>query len=171
MPALIWRLYDGAFLLLAALAALAIGAATVLITLDVVLRNSGLGNLPWLTEVVEYALYVMTFLGAPWVLRLGRHVRMDLVLTLLPQSASRAVEAVVSLGGCLICLILLVYAFRATAAAFTRGSLIMKTLVIPEWWLLAVMPLCFALLSVEFARRVVVGLRGKPAAAEPGAGL
>jgi TRAP-type C4-dicarboxylate transport system permease small subunit len=32
-----------------------------------------------------------------------------------------------------------------------------QTLVFPEWWALAVMPLSMALMVIEFVRRMVVG--------------
>ena len=34
------------------------------------------------------------------------------------------------------------------------GALSIKTLVMPEWWLLAPLPVCFALLAIEFVFRM-----------------
>jgi TRAP-type C4-dicarboxylate transport system permease small subunit len=33
--------------------------------------------------------------------------------------------------------------------------MVFKTLVFPEWWLFVPVPLCFALLAVEFLRRML----------------
>jgi TRAP-type transport system small permease protein len=160
MPRLLGRAYDLLLGALAALAALSLGTVTVLITLDVIGRNTGFGNLPWLNEVVEYTLYLATFLAAPWVLRQGAHVRMDLVVTLLPGRAARRLELATDLAGSAICLVLLWYAGRATLVAHARGSLIIKTLVLAEWWMLALLPLAFLLLAIEFLRRAAAALRG-----------
>jgi TRAP-type C4-dicarboxylate transport system permease small subunit len=46
------------------------------------------------------------------------------------------------------------YAWRMLADSRQAGSLVMKALVFPEWWLYVPVPICFALLSLECARRV-----------------
>ena len=76
--------YGGLVLALAALVAISIAAIAILIPLDLLIRNLGWGNMPWLYEGVEYALYVGVFLAAPWVLHQGAHVRVDLLPTMLP---------------------------------------------------------------------------------------
>ncbi len=69
---------------LALLAALTLLAMVVMVTADIVLRNLTRTGFPWANEVSEYALYLTTLLTAPWLLRRGQHVRIDLVLTVMP---------------------------------------------------------------------------------------
>jgi TRAP-type C4-dicarboxylate transport system permease small subunit len=55
-----------------------------------------------------------------------------------------------------------------TAASYRAGSLTIKTLVTPEWWLLAALPVAFALLAIEVGfrmRRLHLGARGPRAEA------
>ena len=59
-------------------------AMMLMICGDVVLRLTSWGSLPWANEISEYSLYVATFLAAPQLLRMGKHVRLDLVLRALP---------------------------------------------------------------------------------------
>lgn len=155
------QLYDGLLGVLAALAAATVAAMAVMITLDVALRNTGLGSFGWLNELVEYGLYAMTFLAAPWVLRRGAHVRMDLIVTSLPPRLARAVELAADALGAVICLVLLYYSASVAHTSFERGSLIIKALIYPEWPLLAILPVCFALLAVEFITRGARTLRQK----------
>ena len=77
---------------LATLVAVAYGLVALLMTLDIALRAARLGALPWLLEATEYVLYGGTFLAAPWVLRKGAHVRVDLLVAGLPRQWSTAVE-------------------------------------------------------------------------------
>ena len=49
-----------------------------------VIRNFGFGGLPWSNEVSEYILYLVTLLSAPWLLRRGQHIRVDILLRALP---------------------------------------------------------------------------------------
>jgi TRAP-type C4-dicarboxylate transport system permease small subunit len=40
------------------------------------------------------------------------------------------------------------------AASYLAGSVSIKTLIIPEWWLLAPMPVAFVLVAIEFVFRM-----------------
>jgi TRAP-type C4-dicarboxylate transport system permease small subunit len=153
------RLLD-ALILIAALILLAMVA---LVTADISLRNlSGL-SIGWANEVSEYALYFMTLFAAPWLLRQGRHVRLDLVLTLVPQRVAWRMEAAADVLGLFVCLVLLRYGGEMTYESWRLDSITIKNLVFPEWWLLAPLPFVFALLTVEFVfrlHRLFIGDRG-----------
>jgi TRAP-type C4-dicarboxylate transport system permease small subunit len=54
------------------------------------------------------------------------------------------------------------YGARATLASWKAGSMSVKTLVMPEWWLLAPLPVAFLLLAIEMLfrmRRLYLGER------------
>jgi TRAP-type C4-dicarboxylate transport system permease small subunit len=138
----------------AAIAALLLGAAAALVTGDVVARNVGLGTLPWILEVSEYVLPLATFLVAPWLLSRSQHVRLDALVTALPERAGRALDRVSDLIGLAVCAVFVVYGVRTVASSAQQGSLVIKSVVFPEWWLYAPVPVCFALLGVEFVRRL-----------------
>jgi TRAP-type transport system small permease protein len=126
----------------------------IVICADVGVRNLRLGSLPWANEVAEYTLYLSTFLAAPWLLRQGAHVRMDLVLRMLPPSGGWALELLADGIAVLTCAAL---AFASASAAWSsavQGSLVFKIFVFPEWWLLAPAALMFGVLTVEFALRL-----------------
>jgi len=147
------RLLDG-FGWLAGLMAVFIGLG---VSLDVGMRYFGLSGIPWMLEASEYALYLMTFSGAPWALREGAHVRIDIAVKAMPESGQRIAAVIVDVLGFLIALVLAVYAIRIAYASWARGSMIYQELVFPEWWLLALLPLAMALVAVEFVRRLVKG--------------
>jgi TRAP-type C4-dicarboxylate transport system permease small subunit len=134
---------------LAAAGALLLGATALAITLDVIGRNVGLGTLPWILEVSEYVLPVATFLAAPWLLYRNEHVRLDVLLARLPW-----LHAVGNLVGLSVCGVLVVYGVRTILNSAAQNSMVLKSVVFPEWWLYAPVPLCFGLLSIEFLRRL-----------------
>ena len=61
---------------------------TLMICADVLLRNvrlvPGLQGLAWSNEVSEWMLYLVTMLSAPWLLRRGQHIRVDILLRAIP---------------------------------------------------------------------------------------
>jgi len=149
LSALLARLFD----LLATLAALMLLAMVVLVTADIVLRNTARVGLPWANEVTEYALYLITLLTAPWLLRRGQHVRIDMALAIVPPRVAWLCEAAADILGLVASLVLVWYGTIMTAQSAHLSSLTIKNLVFPEWWLLAPLPLCFALLAIEFVFR------------------
>ena len=151
---MIGRAYARALHACAMAAAVLLGVLALVVTGDVVARNLGLGTLPWIIELSEYSLPLATFLVAPWLLHRGEHVRLDLLLTTLPPAFGRALERLADALGFLICVVFVVYGIKAVASSAQQGSLVIKAVVFPEWWLYAPVPVCFALLAVEFVRRL-----------------
>jgi TRAP-type C4-dicarboxylate transport system permease small subunit len=143
------RLFDA----LAVVAALILFGMVILVTADIIMRNIALRGFVWANEVSEYALYIMTLLTGPWLLRRGQHVRLDLVLTAVPQRIAWRMEAAGDILGFVVCLIMIYFGCLMTADAFRLGSITIKNLVFPEWWLLAPMPAIFVLIAFEFIFR------------------
>ena len=121
---------------MALLGALLLFVMMMVICTDVGMRTMGLRGVPWATEVSEYILYLSTFLAAPFLLRHGRHVRLDLGLRIL------------------VCLILTFAGARVMLASRTNGNIVQKTLEFSEWFLLIPVPVAFLLLAVEFMFRM-----------------
>jgi TRAP-type C4-dicarboxylate transport system permease small subunit len=101
-------------------------------------------------------------LTAPWLLRQGRHIRVDVLLRIVPKRLGWVCEWVSDFLALACCLAMAIYGARAAAASFKAGSMSIKTLVTPEWWLLAPLPVAFLLLAIEMLfrmRRLVLGER------------
>jgi TRAP-type C4-dicarboxylate transport system permease small subunit len=143
---------------LALVASLLLLAMMLVICGDVLTRNVRLPGLPvgiaWSNEVSELMLYLITLLAAPWLLREGRHIRVDILLRALPSTAAYACEWIADVLGLGCCLWLVWYGFAAAARSHAAQALSIKTLVMPEWWFLAPLPACFALLAMEFVFRM-----------------
>jgi TRAP-type transport system small permease protein len=127
---------------------------TLMIGADVLLRNIGAGGVPPSNELSEDCLYLITLLAAPGLLRHGQHIRVDIVLRALPLRIGWLLEWAGDIIGLACCLVFVWYGVSVAATSFIDGALSIKTLVLPEWWLLAPMPAAFALLAVEFAFRM-----------------
>lgn len=155
MLAVVVRLHARMLALFGLLAGISVAAIALLVTANVFLRNLGITNFPWLLEVSEYVLFIATFMAAPWVLRVGAHVRVDLLLGLVPGAGARALTAIADVAGLVFCLLLSRHGWNVAAEAFVRGDKLFKELVIPEWPLLAVIPVSGCLLAIEFSRRLL----------------
>ena len=133
-----------------------------LICLDVTARTFKLFPTPWSLDIAEYALYAITFLGAPWVLREDGHIAIEIFVERLPPRARRwARHAADALGG-VVCAVLLYYSSRALWRSYAAQNLVYETFVFPEWYLYVIAPPVFLLLLLLFLRRMVGAVREAP---------
>jgi TRAP-type C4-dicarboxylate transport system permease small subunit len=137
-----------------------------MICTDVLLRNVDFGigvhGLAWSNEISEQLLYLMTLLAAPWLLRQGAHIRVDIVLGLLPGQLAWYCEWICDAIALVCCAVIAFYGYQAAWKSFADGALSIKTLVMPEWWHIAPLPLAFTLLGIEVLfrmRRLALGPR------------
>ena len=137
-----------------AISCLLVLAMMLIITGDVALRNLGVPGLPWSNEVSEDILYLVTLMTGPWLLRQGRHIRVDIALRALPPRRAWQLEWVGDLLGLACCLYFVWYGAKVTIASYLTSAVSIRTLVMPEWWLLAPLPVTFLLFAVEFAFRI-----------------
>ncbi len=161
------RAYSALLDAFAVIASLLLLAMMLIICGDVLTRNVAVPGLPrgiaWSNEISELLLYGITMAAAPWLLRQGRHIRVDILLRAIPRRLAYGCEWAADLMGFACCLWIVWYGVFATISSFSAGALSIKTLVMPEWWFMAPLPACFALLAVEFVFRMQ-----RLAAAPPG---
>ena len=155
------------------LAGLALAGCAVLflmmmvICVDVLLRNvplvPGMLGLPWGNEITEYALYLITMLTAPWLLRQGMHIRVDVLLRAIPRRLAWYFEWLSDSLALVCCLLIAFYGVKAALSSYSIGGMVIKVISVPEWWLLAPLPAAFLLLAVEVLfrmHRLYAGERG-----------
>ena len=147
--------------LLAALALLGCAvlfAMMLVICADVLLRNvrliPGVYSVAWANEATEYALYLITLLTAPWLLRQGQHIRVDIVLRVIPRRIAWYCEWLCDLTALVVCVTIAYAGWKATASSMAIDAMVVKTLALPEWWLLAPLQVTFVLLAIEVLFRM-----------------
>lgn len=139
---------------IAGMVAASIGAFAILIPFDLMLRKLRWGNLPWLGEGIEYALYVGVFLSAAWVLQKGAHVRVDIIVAALPKRFAVRMEKALDIVGAVLCAVLCYYGVAAAITEFIDETMPDKDLRIDNWYMMVAFALAFALLTIEFLLRV-----------------
>ena len=105
-------------------------------------------------DVAEAMLYLVTLLCAPWLMRQGQHIRVDIILRAVPKPVGWAFEWIVDVLALGCCAAMAYYGARAALASYSAGSMSIKTLITPEWWLLSVLPLAFVALTLEMFFRM-----------------
>ena len=100
-------------------------------------------------------LYLITMSVAPWLLRQGQHIRVDILLQAIPARLAWSLEWLGDLIGFVCCIVMAWYGTQAAWSSYASGAVNIKTLVTPEWWALAPLPLVFVLLAIEMVFRMI----------------
>jgi TRAP-type C4-dicarboxylate transport system permease small subunit len=100
-------------------------------------------------------LYLITMCVAPWLLRMGQHIRIDIMLQALPRRLAWYFEWAGDVIGFACCGVIAWYGTQAAWSSYTSGAVNIKTLVTPEWWALAPLPAVFILLEIEIIFRMI----------------
>jgi TRAP-type C4-dicarboxylate transport system permease small subunit len=134
---------------------------------DVFLRNvpliASMRGFPAANDLSEAFLYLITLMSAPWLLRQGRHIRVDIVLRAIPPRAAWNCEWIADMLGLACSLAIAWYGVDATLDAYKSGEMFIKAVATPVWWWLALLPVTFLLLAAEFVfrmQRLTVGKVG-----------
>lgn len=138
---------------IAAVAAVLILAMSLWITYDVLARNLLGWASPWAFDLSEYALVWMTFLGAPWVLMQDRHVRIEILVDVLPARLQRLLGLVVCLVALGVCAVLTWRTGIAAIEYFERNVMMPRIWRIPRVWPYCAVPIGSGLLTAAFALR------------------
>lgn len=161
------RVYDRLIDAAAAAASLGVAFIALGVTADVAMRYFAVGAIKWMLESSEYVLFGIAFLGAPWALREGAHTAVEILVEALPPAAKRYCALAANGIGLATSAGLFWFGGIATMLSRGLGTMIYKTVVLPEWWILALIPFCGALLVIEFGRRIHATLLGEPPAIAP----
>jgi TRAP-type C4-dicarboxylate transport system permease small subunit len=149
--------FDRFLRLLGALSALGLLLLPVLVAADVFMRNLSGHTIPWHDDVCEYLLYVSTMLAAPWLLHLGRHVRIDVLPGLLREQASRRLEQAINALMLGVCGVLVFHGVTALQNAVNYQTMLYKALTVPVWPFIALFIGSICIISLELMIRIATG--------------
>ena len=145
-------IYEQLLFSLFALGAVILAAVTLLILYDVSARLIGLPTFPHTLATTEYGLYYLTLLGAPWLVRIKRHIYLQLLTALAPPALRPLLARLSYLLCVIVCAVICWYAAQVTIETWLRGDEEVRSFDMPRWLIFAVMPVSFALLTIEFGR-------------------
>jgi TRAP-type C4-dicarboxylate transport system permease small subunit len=128
--------------------------AFVTVSAEVVARYFFNESIFWVFEFTEYIMGMVAFLTAAWVLEKEGHVCLDFVLNFFSPRVKAVMNIITSIIGFDIAVLITWFGATNARYHFLKGTVTMdKRVVMPYWILMAIIPLGFALLSIQFLRR------------------
>lgn len=135
---------------LAILAILLLIAAMLVVCQMIFLRYFFRAPTIWQTDFVVYCATAAIFIGAPYVLKTGGHVSVDIVESALQGPARRALQLVGKVLGFIFCACLFVASAMYTWEAYSGGWLTSSVWQIPQWIPVIPMPFGFGILCLQY---------------------
>jgi TRAP-type C4-dicarboxylate transport system permease small subunit len=141
-----------------ALAGTCIILTVLIVCYEILMR--GFFNAPteWSIEFSVYLVLVSGFLGLAAALADDKHIKVDLLTSLMPPKANKTLGVMVSLAGLIFSFVLLIEGWEMMASSYELGRTSTSTLRIPLYLPQAAVPLGALLLTLQFIRKIVKDL-------------
>ena len=144
---------------MAFLAGVLLVAAVFIICFEILMRYFVKRPQVWTVEICEYILFSMAFLGAPWLLKVGGHVNIDIFVIQLSPGPKRMVALMSALVGMIVSGIISWFSLLASYECYVSGVLLTKSLNVPKHYFLILIFLGYFFLLLEFGRKFLNNFR------------
>jgi C4-dicarboxylate transporter DctQ subunit len=144
---------------MALIAGLLLVAAVLIVCFEIFMRYFVQRPQVWTVEICEYILFSMAFLGAPWLLREGGHVNIDIFVTQLSPRRRHGMELISASVGIIISFIVCWFSITTSYESYSTGVLLTKTLNVPKYYFLMLIALGYFFLLLEFVRQFIGHLK------------
>ncbi|MDB4444082.1 TRAP transporter small permease [bacterium] len=148
------RTFDRVIDSMAVLAGLQLVSAVFIVCLEICMRYFFNRPQIWTVEVCEYLLFGIAFFGAPWLLREGGHVNVDIVVGNLGPRSQAYLKMASNTIGVFVCMILCWFSLVTALDNYQSGVVVVKTLSIPKHYFLIIIAFGYLMLSLQFARQL-----------------
>ena len=142
--------------------ALAVLAATLTFFMALCICYSVIGraylkqNVAWALELSEYLIYIDVMLATPWVLKIDKHVRVDIFYHFIPFKGQRYLNQIINILGVVMCLWFCYYSVLVAVSAYASGINLVRVIPIKKWLVMVFLPFMSALCAVIFIKRFMV---------------
>jgi TRAP-type C4-dicarboxylate transport system permease small subunit len=150
------RVIDG----MAFMAGVLLCAAVIIECVEICMRYFVRQPLVWSVEICEYILFSVAFLGAPWLLKKGGHVSVDILVASLGGRGRALLGLLSSAMGVFFSAIICWFSVVTAWDCYKTGVVVTKTLTVPKYYFLALIGLGYLLLLGEFGRQFFLHFRG-----------
>ena len=147
---LLGKIYNGILNFCTVLGGILIILLMLIVTLEVCLRYFFNAPTIWASETAGYMQLYFAFLVAAWVLKRGAHVKMDLLLNRLSPRKAAIVNAVTSLIGAAVFVIIAYYSASHTIYVFNTDYRTTTLMRVPQYAITLIIPVGSFLLFIEF---------------------
>ena len=113
----------------------------------------------WSIEVVTYMISCVAFFGSAHVLRINRHLEINLLTNLLNSKLKKIINFISNFLALCFCLIAFYYGCKLINLTYILGVVSESELRVPQWIPQFTIPIGFFALSLEFIIRLIKNIK------------
>lgn len=146
---------------MAVLAGIGTFAMAIMICVGVIFRYFFNITVAWAIEWSEYLIFIDVMLAAPWVLKIDKHVRVDIISTYLNNKNKKRLNQAVSVLGIVTLGMFFYFSLSATIEDIISGVKMVRIVPIPRWVVMIFLPIMALMCILVFVRKIIVLARHK----------
>lgn len=109
----------------------------------------------WSVELSEYIMLYATFLAAPWLVRQGEHIKLDLLTNALSEKNQYYFKMFAYIVSLLVCIIVAYFGFIVAWDNYVREVTLINIFSLPKYILLVIIPISGLFMLLEFLNRII----------------
>jgi len=125
----------------------------LLAVVQIVLREVFSTGVAWADELVRLMVLWLAMVGSIAACRDNRHIRIDVLSHLLPDSVVRITRMIVDVFAAAVCAVIAWQAYRYLQLEIEFEDVVLVNT--PAWWVHMIMPAAFALISYRYVVKVL----------------
>lgn len=146
---------------MAVLAGIGAFAMTIMICIGVVFRYFLKITVSWIIEWSEYLIFIDAMLATPWVLKIDKHVRIDIISNLLSNKNKKRLNQAVSVLGILSLGMFFYFSLLVAIDDIISGVKMVRIVPIPRWIVIIFLPIMALMCILVFIRKIIIFARHK----------
>ena len=109
----------------------------------------------WSLEIVTYMISCVAFFGSAYVLRINKHLEINLFTKILPNKIRFFFDLVANIIALIFCFIAFYYGYKLINLSYILGVVSVSELRVPLWIPQMTVPIGFFALFLEFLIRIL----------------
>jgi C4-dicarboxylate transporter DctQ subunit len=114
-------------------------------------------SLTFADEIGRFLVIIVTFIGASYAAREGRHIRMSAIYDLMPQKVRKVMMILISGITSVVLLIIAYYALLYAIFIFNNGR-VSNALQLPMYYIYIFVPIGLTLTSVQYLLTMITNI-------------
>jgi TRAP-type C4-dicarboxylate transport system permease small subunit len=135
-----------------------IGFTTLIVIYEVIMRYLVKRPTTWVNDISEILLVYCTFLGSAWVLKLGGHTKVDILIVIMKKRGQVIMGIIQDLLSLFFCVVFTYISWESFwDAVITQERTAGGLFSVPLWPVYIVIPIGAFLLCIQLIRQIVNG--------------
>jgi len=131
---------------------------TLLLFINVLTRYCFGYSVKWAEELTRYLIIWLTFVGGSVCARKGKHVGIDILLTICPDVMKKVIQFIIAIISFLFSIILIFYGWKITHNVMLSGQL-STAMMIPMYLIYIAIPIGGFLMCIRYFQIVLLYLK------------